>query len=904
MFVSNISAISSFFCHVALALPRAFGCRFASRVELRSRAGVFRCFGWRVFILASACYAIILTSGCGAGVSGSVEGGLLVSPGILNFGSVSIGHEVDSSVNVTNTTSSPIIISQVNISGQTFSIPSGNNMPVSIPAGSTYALKIGFTPTSTGNYSGQATLLDKLAQPLAQVAIQGQGSSESVPQLNISDASLNFGSVAVNALSTQSLMLTSTGSSPVTVNSVAIAGAGFTIVRSSLPTTLNPNQSIVLQVRFAPTSPGAASGQLTIDSNSLSGNSAVVTLSGTGAITITPQTSPLLTLSASSLSFSNVTANTATAQSLTLTSTGTSPVTVNSAAIAGAGFTLVGGSLPAILNPMQSMTLQVQFAPTSTGLVSGQLTISSDSSSGNTATVALTGTSSAAPSPQLTISTASLSFGSVIVNTAMTQSLTFTSTGSSSLIINSVSIAGAGYSLLGGSLPVTLNPSQSITLPVQFKPTVGGAANGQIMINSNSSSGSTAIVALSGTGTAQPSPQLATGVASLSFGNVTVDTVTSQSLTLTSTGTSPVTVYSASVNGAGYILVGGSLPATLNPTQSMTLQVQFKPTASGAANGQITISSNSSSGSTATVALSGTGVAPPSPQLTVSSVSLGFGNVTVNSTATKSVTLTSTGSSDVTVSAAAISGAGYSIVAQSFPVILSPTQSLTLQVEFKPTAAGASSGQLTISSNSTTGSAALVALSGTGTAANPQLTISASTLSFGNVAVNTAASQTLTLTSTGTTPVTVNSGSIVGADFTFVGGSFPVTLNPNQTLLISLQFKPSMAGAATGQLTLSSNSTTGGTAQVNLSGTGTATSHEVDLSWNAPTNSPDPVANYNIYRSTGGASLVLLNSVLSSSLSYVDSTVTSGSTYTYIVKSVDISGVESDASNEATATIP
>jgi len=235
---------------------------------------------------------------------------------------------------------------------------------------------------------------------------------------------------------------------------------------------------------------------------------------------------------------------------------------------------------------------------------------------------------------------------------------------------------------------------------------------------------------------------------------------------------------------------------------------------------------------------------------------------------------------------------------------LSPTQSVTLQIQFDPTATGSASGQITINSNSSTGGTVLVPLSGTGTAANPQLTISAGSVSFGSETVNTATTQTLTLTSSGTTPVTVNSAAISGAGFSIVGGSFPVTLNPTQTLALQLQFKPATAGALTGQLTISSNSSSGGTAVVALSGTGTAAAHEVDLSWNAPSSSPDPVAGYNIYRATGGGALVLLNSSPDSAVVYVDSTVVSGTTYSYLVKSVDSSGVQSVASNEITVTIP
>jgi hypothetical protein len=229
---------------------------------------------------------------------------------------------------------------------------------------------------------------------------------------------------------------------------------------------------------------------------------------------------------------------------------------------------------------------------------------------------------------------------------------------------------------------------------------------------------------------------------------------------------------------------------------------------------------------------------------------------------------------------------------------------VTLQVQFDPTTAGTVAGQLTISSNSTTGGTAVISLGGTGTAANPQLTIGSGSLSFGSVTVNTTTTQTLTLTSTGTSPVTVNSATITGAGFTIVGGSFPVTLNPMQTLTLQLQFAPTTTGALTGQITISSNSSSGSTAGVALSGTGTAAAHEVDLSWDAPASSPDPVAGYNIYRATGSGSFVLINSSPDSAVVYVDSTVVSGATYNYVVKAVDFSGVESIPSNQITLTIP
>lgn len=845
--------------------------------------------------------AVVVLNGTSTPATPALSPQMTLSAAGLSFGSVTIDTVTTQPLTLTSTGTAPVTINSAVITGAGFTIV-GGNLPATLNPMQSMTLQVQFKPTATGTTSGQITIdSNSSSGSTSVVALSGVGSAAPSPQLTLSVARLNFGDVTVNAATTQSLTLTSTGTSPVTINSVAITGAGFAILDGHWPTTLNPTESMTVRVQFDPTTTGVANGQIAISSNSSTGSTAIVTTSGTSTAAASPQ----LAVSAGSLSFGSVTVNTATTQPLTLTSTGTAPVTVNSAAIAGAGFAIVGRSFPITLDPLQSITLQVQFLPEATGAASGQITISSNSSSGSMTGVALSGTSAAAASPQLAVSAGSLSFGSVTVNTATTQSLTLTSTGTAPVAVKAPAIVGAGFTIVGGGDATTLNPGQSTTLQVQFDPAASGAASGQITISSNSATGSTTVIMLNGTSIAAANPQLKVSSGSLSFGNVIVGTSSTQSLTLTSSGTAPVTINSAAITGSGFTIVGGNLPVTLSPTQSVTLQVQFDPTAIGVASGQITISSNSSSGTTTMVTLSGTSTAAASPQLTVSAASLSFGNVTVGTATTLPLTLTSTGTSPVTVNSAAISGSGFTIVAQSFPVTLSPTQSVTLQVQFDPTATGAAAGRITISSNSATGGTQSVILSGMGNAANPNLTISNTNVSFGSIAINTTTTKSLTLTSTGTTPVTVNSAAITGAGFTVVGGSFPVTLNPAQTLTLQLQFEPTTAGALSGQIMISSNSISGGgTAVVSLTGTGIAVAHEVDLSWNAPTSSTDPVVGYNIYRSTAGGSFVLLNSLPDSMIVYVDHSVVSGGSYSYTVKSVDSAGVESVASNSTTATIP
>jgi hypothetical protein len=283
MFVSNPSASRWFSCQVALGISK---CLFLNRKRHRilSGAKTLQFNEWaKDFIFALACCLTMSTSSCGAGVTEPVGGSVVVSPGTVNFGGVPVDHEADSSVTVTNSGSSPIVISQANVSGQAFSLLGNSSMPISIPASGSSTLKIGFTPVSTTSYSGHLNLIGMSGDVITQVSMQGQGLSQGVSQLAVSTSSLSFGSVTLNTATTESLTLTSTGSSPVTVNSAAITGTGFTIVAQSFPVTLSPNQSLTLQVQFEPSTTGSLTGQIAISSNSSSGSTAVVALSGTGA---------------------------------------------------------------------------------------------------------------------------------------------------------------------------------------------------------------------------------------------------------------------------------------------------------------------------------------------------------------------------------------------------------------------------------------------------------------------------------------------------------------------------------------------------------------------------------------------------------------------------------------------
>jgi hypothetical protein len=101
--------------------------------------------------------------------------------------------------------------------------------------------------------------------------------------------------------------------------------------------------------------------------------------------------------------------------------------------------------------------------------------------------------------------------------------------------------------------------------------------------------------------------------------------------------------------------------------------------------------------------------------LVLSSSSLNFGNVRIASSSTQHIILTNAGSSDVTISQVLVAGAGFNSTASN-GLTLSPGQITTLTSTFAPSASGAATGKVTVSSNATN-SPASISLSGTGVAA-------------------------------------------------------------------------------------------------------------------------------------------------------------------------------------------
>ena len=507
----------------------------------------------------------------------------------------------------------------------------------------------------------------------------------------------------------------------------------------------------------------------------------------------------------------------------------------------------------------------------------------------------------------LVASPSSLSYGTLSVGQSASQSASVVNTTQQPVVISSISVTDPSFKITDNlALPLTLEAGQSQSLHIVFQPANAGDVNAQVLVTfgssaqasaqvqpaSGSSNQGSTTISLKGSGKAAATAALTMSSLSCTTASFTSTGIDSCTATLNAPAPSGgVSVSLSSDNSA--LAVPGSVKVTTNtPSATFTVNVAAV-TSPQAATLQASINGTSAS----FVLQLGPSTSTTAPTAALSSFVCA--NTSLTGAVSDACTVGLSGPAPSTGFAVNLASSSGSVSLPASVLIpanatsasfaasataVTTTQTITLQAS-----AGGVTQSVTLQLN----------------AVAPVLTVNATSVNFGSVNLNTPSTQSVVLSSTGTGAVTVSGASASGTGFSITGGSFPITLNPGQSATLNVQFDPTATGSATGQLTIVSNSSTATTMLIALSGTGLSVTHSVTLTWDPPSSSTDPVANFSVYRASGGStSYQSIGSTPASQTTYVDNTVVSGQTYDYVVRSVDASGVQSSPSNMTAATIP
>lgn len=322
---------------------------------------------------------------------------------------------------------------------------------------------------------------------------------------------------------------------------------------------------------------------------------------------------------------------------------------------------------------------------------------------------------------------------------------------------------------------------------------------------------------------------------SLAFGDQRTGTTSvARQVTVTNTGTISVTISAVTLGGTNPGDFTKSTDtctgASLAPAATCALAATFAPTATGSRSASLSIASGAA-GSPHVVALTGTGTAPA---ISVTPSSIAFGQQGTGTTsAARAVTVTNTGTAPLAIGTATLAGANAADFAAATDACsgqtIAPSATCAFSLTFTPGGNGARTGALSIPSDA--GAPGSVALSGSGVTPTPAITVSPSSIAFGDRPVSTtSAPRQVTISSTGTAPLQIGTLSVAG------GGAFALATNPcsgatlasGTSCVISVTFAPTATGAQNAQVSVPTNAPVTPTT-VSLSGNGVAAAPEVSM---------------------------------------------------------------------------
>ncbi len=210
-----------------------------------------------------------------------------VYPTVLDFGEqdVDAGPTVSQTVTITNVGDFDLHISAITPSGDTGEFNLADSGESTLTPGSTRTIEVTFNPTSTGAKGAVLTIeSDDGDEASVEVILSGRGIDR---EIMVAPSSLAFGEqdLDAGASAPQTVIITNTGNADLHITSIALTGddlAAFVIESGGGAITLTAGSAHTVQVAFNPTSAGAKSANLTIQSDDGDEASVDVALSGTG----------------------------------------------------------------------------------------------------------------------------------------------------------------------------------------------------------------------------------------------------------------------------------------------------------------------------------------------------------------------------------------------------------------------------------------------------------------------------------------------------------------------------------------------------------------------------------------------------------------------------------------------
>lgn len=786
---------------------------------------------------------------------------------IYSFGPVALTAVVQKTFTLTNTGA----VTASSMTGVAFAAPyafkdgtypgSSGTCGGSLAPAASCSVVVTFSPTTAGSYNANLDISYGNGVTTVSSVRQIQGVGTTPALLTISDGpTYVYSSIPYGATSSKTFTVTNSGGVSADSMSSAPLAAPFTYAGGVYPgsggtcsTTLAASSTCTIVVEYSPTAAGTLSTNIDIAYyNSLASQTASRAIEGTA---INPAN---LTISnGPTFDFGTMAIGASVEHTFTITNDGQFIATAVSGLALSAPFSYKDGTFPGTggtcstsLNPTNTCTIRVVYAPTVGGLQTANLELSFYNGASTQSSVRAMQGTGATPGILTISDSPSYNYGTITTGGTRDKSFTISNTGG----FQASSITGTGlaapFTFKGGVFPgtgatcgATLASGANCTVIVTYGPITTGASNDTFEIN-YSDGAAPQMVSRSLDGNAVSPAQLSISDGPIySYGAIPNGGLAEKAFTVTNIGTTEAVTISPTALIAPFRFKGGIFPGTggtcstsLSPAASCLTVVEFAPTALGTFSGSLQINYNDGAlNQTATRNIEGVGANPG--LLTISDgPTYDFGSVPNGAVYEHSLVVTNTGGVPVTTLAGNPLTAPFSYKGGAYPgtggtcsTSLVAGATCSVVVQFAPSALNTFSTSLVLTYNDgLVGQSSSRALSGTGIAPGLLSISDGPTYDFGTIAVGGITERMFTVTNIGGFSTVALTGTVVPAPFSYKGGAYPgtggncaATLNVGASCSVVVTFAPTVTGLQSQSFSINYNDGSGPqTASRAVQGTG------------------------------------------------------------------------------------
>jgi hypothetical protein len=614
----------------------------------------------------------------------------------------------------------------------------------------------------------------------------------------VNASQFTMGSVRVGTRKFATTTVQATGASAITISSTAMkTGSQFSTISTNGvgSRTINPSLTETDTVYFAPTIRGSFVDSLIINTNSdtAAKQRVVIPATGQGIQAVFTNTLNTLAFGNTKLAFA------APKMTFVYSNSGDDTLILAAPTITGSAFTISKAPNVLRLLPGATDSVVVQFSPTARQAYTGSLSFSA-SNAVTAPTIALSGTGIQA---QLQASPI-FSMGATRVGQTLQGQYSIKNIGNDTMHITNVALnpaTGSRFTL--GTFPSVLAPNATGSFRLTYSPTVEKLDSVQLKFSTDDDAAVnfTALVTASGV-----LPHMSTDTATTVIGQTKVNVALTHDFAVQNNGGADLTLNAVVDGDPSFSIV--SAPQSVQAGSVGYVTVKFLPTAIGDFSGRLIVSGDDASNPSDTIHFSGSAI---NSALSITPSNVNFNYVPVGVTMSDTVKLSNSGNAPVRILSIKLTGSPAFTVTDSSAKQIAGGGTGLIIVNFKPTDVAGYTGKITVTTDETTPTRT-INLAGAGV--KGALTANPIALDFGTVDSGQTKTLSSTLKNTGSAAITLTDLALDNASpvftFTATPATKPVTVQPNDSIVLNITFAPVAAGSFSGAIKLTTSDGTSG----------------------------------------------------------------------------------------------